>query len=270
MNTALHTLRIGSHTVEAALIAFDKDGLLFDSEVFLLELNRMRIIAMLRQGACREFVSEWMLQLGVRFRFTQAGEPEMLGLRPDSPAIIASVSEEVLVSAAFFAEHLRLPWSDARTLAEYVHAWADRHLDDACAIRPHRGFPEIFRRLDAGGVPYGIVTLDSRERAVRVISRYCHAENLSFILSPSEVPRVKPEPDALLALAERFSVPANRIVMVGDMYVDLQMARRAGAFSVGIPESESTRSRMEPFADVICRSLDEITVADGAACGGHP
>ena len=46
MNTALHTLRIGSHTVEAALIAFDKDGLLFDSEVFLLELNRMRIIAM--------------------------------------------------------------------------------------------------------------------------------------------------------------------------------------------------------------------------------
>ena len=93
------------------------------------------------------------------------------------------------------------------------------------------------------------MTLDSRERAVRVISRYCHAENLSFILSPSEVPRVKPEPDALLALAERFSVPANRIVMVGDMYVDLQMARRAGAFSVGIPESESTRSRMPPITN---------------------
>ena len=102
---------------------------------------------MLRQGACREFVSEWMLQLGVRFRFTQAGEPEMLGLRPDSPAIIASVSEEVLVSAAFFAEHLRLPWSDARTLAEYVHAWADRHLDDAWSRQRSAG-PERSGRTD--------------------------------------------------------------------------------------------------------------------------
>ena len=59
----------------------------------------------------------------------------------------------------------------------------------------------------------------------------------------------------------------EQIAMLGDSFVDVEMARAAGALGIGIPEQESMRQRMSGIADEIITSLDEILIKNGKECG---
>ena len=70
----------------------------------------------------------------------------------------------------------------------------------------------------------------------------------------------KPAPDMLELISEREKVPMDRIVMIGDSYVDVQMARAAGAIGIGVTDSKEMREKMAPFADEIVETLEAIEV----------
>jgi len=59
-------------------------------------------------------------------------------------------------------------------------------------------------------------------------------------------------------VSRRLDIPAAQLVMVGDSYVDVEMARRAGAVGIGIPETETMRAQMEEMGVIVVNSLDEI------------
>ena len=53
--------------------------------------------------------------------------------------------------------------------------------------------------------------------------------------------------------------------MVGDAPADLRMARAGGARSIGVTSGVATRLELEPVADVILASVDELVTGDGRA-----
>jgi len=46
--------------------------------------------------------------------------------------------------------------------------------------------------------------------------------------------------------------------MVGDSFVDVAMAKNAGAMGIGVPENDEMAARMEASADIIVSGLDKI------------
>ena len=59
-------------------------------------------------------------------------------------------------------------------------------------------------------------------------------------------------------VSRRLNIPTAQLVMVGDSYVDVEMARRAGSVGIGIPETETMRAQMEEMGVIVVNSLDDI------------
>lgn len=248
---------VGSHEMDIDLFVFDKDGLLFESLPFWKELANARIDACSKY-LLAEQLREWLRVLGVSY-VSEDTLPRATGINPSGVFAVASPREEILVTAAFLAEHLGIGWVEAREQGEQIFEDADRYLDLKAALVPRAGFPRIFERLRLAHIPYGIATSDTYDRAWRSVAIFDDPKALRFIVTPMDVRHGKPAPEMLRLICEKTGVPPERIAMVGDSFVDMEMASRAGAIGIGIPEQdENMRRKMKIHTPYLIDSLEEI------------
>ena len=235
------------------LVVFDKDGLMFKSQQFWKELGESRL-RLLYERLPGRVCKRWANVFGVR---EQNGAVEYVD--PKGAFAVASPAEEMAVTAGLIIDALGWTWTDARALAVDVYAKADEEFDLSKALMPQDGLLQIFEKLNDSGIPYAVATSDTRDRVNRSMRLFgIEPPTEDYIIAPENVKRGKPFPDMLLLAAQRSSVPINSIVMIGDSYVDVQMAHEAGAIGIGIPETPEMRDKMVPFAAKIIHSLNEI------------
>lgn len=100
--------------------------------------------------------------------------------------------------------------------------------------RPYPGIPELLDRLSADGVPMTIVTNKPDK-----ITRLLVAELLpgwkfeAIIGARPDLPR-KPNPAGALLAAQQLGIPPADFLYLGDTGTDMQTARAAGMFAVGV------------------------------------
>ena len=236
------------------LVVFDKDGLMFKSQGFWVELAETRM-RMMREEVSAEICAKWAKIFGVSMEDGHA-----VWIDPKGTFATASPAEEIAVTAGIIIEFTGLNWAEARALAVKIFTAADDRLDLRRALRPQEGFPEIFERLRAAGIPYAVATSDTRDRVHSSLEMFgAQLPPEELIVTPENVKRGKPNPDMLQVCEKVSGIPAARMVMVGDSFVDVQMAYEAGAIGVGIPETDEMREKMGSFATVIVNSLNDLT-----------
>lgn len=264
----MKNVKVNGHEYEIRLFVFDKDGLMFESRQFWIELAQARIRAAGQKypGIPKQTVEGWMTFVGASWT-TEHGYLEVTDMDPMGILAVAPVPEEIISSAAYFADHLKLDWVRAREMVRDIFETGDRLFDLAAALKARPGFPDILRRLREAGIPYGVATSDTKERVEQSLDLFDRYEHLKFTVTLDDVERGKPCPDMLELIQKRTGVPMDQIAMLGDSLVDVEMARAAGALGIGIPEQESMRQRMLGTADEIITSLDEIVIKDGKECG---
>lgn len=244
---------IGVKRYPVGLVVFDKDGLMFRSQQFWKELGESRL-RLMYQILPADMCAKWAKVFGA---VEKNGTIEYV----DPKGILATAppKEETAITAGMVVDALGWNWADARALAARIFDSSDSEFDLKRALMPQRGLTEIFEKLKEADIPYAVATSDTTDRvntSMRMFGLEPPEEEL--IITPENVKRGKPFPDMLFMLSERTSVPAEKIVMIGDSYVDVQMAREAGAVGIGVPETEEMRERMRPFATEIIESLSEI------------
>ena len=116
------------------------------------------------------------------------------------------------------------------------------------------------KRINELDIPYGVATSDTYDRTRDSMSIYNCWDKVRFVITPEEVERGKPNPDMLQFISEKSGVPLDRIVMIGDSYVDVGMAQAAGSVGIGVTTSPEMREKMLPFATEIIDTLDGIAV----------
>ncbi len=257
----MRKIKIKDKVYPVAVVVFDKDGLLFDSRAFWRELAQARLHAALRRVE-KGTAAEWLEVMDVYGETDESGELLVKEVKPDGVTAVASPLEERMITAAFLLQRLRCSWPEARELAGKIFEEGDRIIDLKKAIVPKPGFPDIFRRLRAAGIPYGIATSDDLRRARESVALYDDPEGMDFVITPEDVQGNKPEPDMLELIAARYHVDSRHILMVGDSYVDMMMADAAGAVGIGIPEFSHMEEKMRPYAAELAETLDDMIIVD--------
>ncbi len=252
-------VKVNDQCYDVALFAFDKDGLMFESKHFWIELAKIRAKLFLKgiEGADNDLVQQWLTLLGVSSRSLNQ-EIDVLDVDSSGILAVASVPEEIAVTAAFLVDQRKYHWTKARELATQIFYEADKQFVLKNALKAKKGFPDILKRIRETGTPYVIATSDTYDRAKESINLFDDFQHVSLVVTSQNVRQGKPNPDMLLYIAEKTGVELKNIMMIGDSYVDVMMASKAGAIGIGIPEEESMREEMQPYATQIINDLDEI------------
>jgi HAD superfamily hydrolase (TIGR01509 family) len=140
--------------------------------------------------------------------------------------------------------------TDGRRLAREVASAAgitlepgrDESIDARCGAifaelnrRPQAlpGVHDIFRRLEAAGVPWAIATSSRREQVAASVDAL-DLDRPPLIIDGTHVEHAKPAPDLLLLAADELHTEPARCWYVGDATWDVLAASAAGMVSVGV------------------------------------
>ncbi len=105
----------------------------------------------------------------------------------------------------------------------------------------------------------GIVTTRSRRHAQAFLEQQSLTGLVQVIAGREDTHRLKPHPGPLLYAAKELGVPIERCVMVGDTTVDMDAARAAGAWAVGVLCGFGQRQELEQAgADLILDTTADL------------
>ena len=121
------------------------------------------------------------------------------------------------------------------------------------------GVAEGLDELRRNNVVPAVVTNKPSSDALAILKGLGVADKLAEIIGGDSGLPLKPEPDALLHVKERFG--AEKCWMVGDHYTDLEAGRRAGFFRVlarygfGQPREEVPDMTVDSFSELVEAAL---------------
>jgi HAD superfamily hydrolase (TIGR01549 family) len=125
-----------------------------------------------------------------------------------------------------------------------------------------RGATQALERLQALGIAQGLVSSGDARRVRRELEELGVGRFFGAVVCGGETQRRKPHPEPLLVALERLSVAPTDAVYVGDSPEDVQMARAAGAFAVGIPGGFPNHETLAAsLPDALVPSLDAALTA---------
>ena len=108
-----------------------------------------------------------------------------------------------------------------RFLAHY-----QQHLARETRLFP--GMPDLLVRIEAAGLPWGVVTNKLATFTIPLLQRLGLAQRAACVISGDTLGVAKPHPEPLLHAARLMQRPAVRCLYVGDHQRDVEAGRRAG------------------------------------------
>ncbi|MEB3103560.1 HAD family hydrolase [Ferviditalea candida] len=243
-------VRIGQEKIKIKGIGFDKDGTLFDSVKFWSYIDRIRKRNFLETaGSVAE--ADWESTMG----FVQPDTVDHNGV-----LAIATMDEEILLTAGLIYKWRKLPWHECKKQAKEIFSQADKMLKLEEAFQTHAGVPEIFHRLYENQVPAGILTSDAYQRTESLMKMLGIKEMLQFIITPEQVANGKPNPEMVIKACGLLDISPFEFMVVGDSIVDMKMAKAAGSIAVGLVTYDGSEQLLAQDADYLIRAITDIAV----------
>lgn len=154
-----------------------------------------------------------------------------------------------------------LPEAERGNVEAHLEAFRERyygHPVGTSALYP--GVAELLKELEAREVPMAILTNKPEEPALKVVEALMAHVPFRFVRGAREgVPR-KPDPRALLELAEAMELAPADCLYLGDTEIDVQAAEAAGMTPVGVewgfrPESIRAAAHTLPHPSALLSLL---------------
>ena len=79
------------------------------------------------------------------------------------------------------------------------------------------------------------------------------------IITRDRVENIKPSPEGIITLSNKWGIPLNRIIMVGDMDSDIGAGKSAGAITIGVTSGFYSKEMMEKVnPDILLSDVTQI------------
>jgi phosphoglycolate phosphatase len=109
----------------------------------------------------------------------------------------------------------------------YGQHWADN-------TRPYEGVPALLDALSARGIPLAILSNKPHPFTQAMVAHFFRPWNFAAALGARESHPRKPDPAAALEICAGLGLEAAEVLYAGDTRTDMQTARSAGMFAVGV------------------------------------
>ena len=121
--------------------------------------------------------------------------------------------------------------------------------------QPYAGIIELLEMLSSQGIVTAVLSNKPHEFTKRCVGEFLGHHLFGSVLGQREgVPR-KPHPAGAVEVAEQLGVPCQQCAYLGDTSTDMQTARAAGMFAVGV--SWGFRPRQELVESGASRVIDD-------------
>lgn len=219
------------------LVVFDKDGTLISFDAmwtgWVRELGTRLELATRRPVAGDVFI-------------TIGYDPVANRILPGSPMAIGTMGGIQELVGAVLRRWCPSVGAARRILAE---AWFEP--DPVEHAVPLADLPGLFAALRSAGRSIAVATTDDRVPTEATLAGLGVAGLVEALLCGDDDGPTKPEPAALVAIADRLGSTIERTAMVGDTTADLRMARAAGARPIGVASGVESRADLALHADLI-------------------
>ena len=110
---------------------------------------------------------------------------------------------------------------------DYDVHWADR-------TRPYEGVPALLDALSARGVPMAILSNKPHSFTRAMVEHFFPSWKFAAVFGARDSHPRKPDPAAALEICAAMGLEAGDMLYAGDTRTDMQTARSAGMFPVGV------------------------------------
>lgn len=112
-----------------------------------------------------------------------------------------------------------------KAMDELCEAYQSRHAELA---RLHSGIEDVLSLLKGQGRRLAVFTGKGHRTASITLEAFNIASYFDFVVSGNDVVNHKPHPEGICKVLEKYSLTADRVLMVGDSMADVQASRGAG------------------------------------------
>lgn len=156
------------------------------------------------------------------------------------------------------ADEFGIPWYKKFDFLLRIYKKYKQNLPN---IKLYYGTLETLQFLKQKGFYLGIQTTSSVKETKKKCKKF--PELLGFfkdtIIGRNSVKLLKPSPEGLIKLSNKWGIPIKNIVMIGDMNNDILTGKNAGAITIGVLTGFSNLEEMKQFnPDFIIQSIAEI------------
>ncbi|MFQ6020939.1 MAG: HAD family hydrolase [Candidatus Aenigmatarchaeota archaeon] len=105
------------------------------------------------------------------------------------------------------------------------------------------GVNKILMKIHKNGYKIGIVTTKNKLTALPPIRKYKLIYDV--LITENDVKNRKPDPEPILKACKKLKVKPEECIFVGDHIFDMQAAKKAGCYPIGILTGVGTRYRLK-------------------------
>ena len=149
-------------------------------------------------------------------------------------------------------------------MAEYKARYAAHLLDQT---KPYAGIMEMLEELRRRSIPMAVCTNKHQSAAEAIMEELFPRDMFREIIGDQDgLPR-KPNPSKVLHIMKNMGVTGDKTLYFGDTSVDMDTARNAGAFAVGVlwgfrPAEELTEHGADIFLKHPLELFEKVTFAE--------
>ena len=149
-------------------------------------------------------------------------------------------------------------------MSEYKDCYAQNLLQKT---KPYDGIMEMLEELRRRGIPMAVCTNKHQSAAEMIVKTlFPHGIFQEIIGDQEGLPR-KPDPQKVLHIMRNFGVTGEQTAYFGDTDVDMDTARNAGAFAVGVlwgfrPEEELVAHGADILLTYPMELFEKVTFAE--------
>lgn len=146
---------------------------------------------------------------------------------------------------------------DAEKLHEYFNEYYGEHFLDKTKL--YDGMYETLKKLSANGVKLAIATNKPENFAVEIADALLSELDFVKILGGCDYRPKKPDTAILVEIFAALPDKENRVFMIGDSNVDVEVGKNAGIETIGCVWGFRGREELETAgADFIAETVDDI------------
>lgn len=118
---------------------------------------------------------------------------------------------------------------------------------------------EVLESLKREGFKTGIVTTKLNSRIQSILKKFDALHLIDVIIGVENVENVKPHPEGLLLACNKLDIGKEKVIYVGDSFVDAKAAENAEIDFIGVLTGTTTKDVFSKYKNIcICNDIKEV------------